>query len=497
MLSNPVSLQTEWQKSRPESSDLQDYRDWILQWSVLLKRLGGVPPDIAKTQYLHALLSCGFFDSQLEKLYELQDTQPKALTLEDCHNFIMPLLRTHRRFTVSKKAAGRKTTETHSDEAPVQGIHPDSRGRTRGDEANRRGQSPEREHGGGKRTASDRGLPPCTYCGKAHNPKTCWVGSSTHWPPWLKNQKRVGESDVKERLRLSLCVWCGKRRHEGKEKCPERKPRTSPQAEGESKSADRPMCKGCGKEHGKGHGKGCSPLRRPALGEKRSTPCKQDHHLRGRVATRKSGNTPWYCCLPACVSCVEFDFLKRNVLIFGFQKVFKGTEKRQGFLAKEKRTKGKTNTSSADSRTAQPTSTAPQGSTAPQDTAQGEGHHRTTHSTARHHDTPEQHHHTAERPGRHHNAQGHATARGTNNSADHTGAARQAAGGESKHKQHRKTTAEHDSTAPQANKANNAQRRGPGHPGPETRESRRQRGRTGEEEEGWHSARVEGMARES
>ena len=63
----------------------------------------------------------------------------------------------------------------------------------------------------------------------------------------VKNQKRVGESDVKERLRLNLCVWCGKKRHEGKEKCPERKPRTSPQAEGESKSADRPMCKGCGK----------------------------------------------------------------------------------------------------------------------------------------------------------------------------------------------------------------------------------------------------------
>ena len=150
-------------------------------------------------------------------------------------------------------------------------------------------------------------------------------------------------------------------------------------------------------------------LRRQGLGEKRSTPCMQDHHLRGRVATRKSEISPSYCCLPACVSCVEFDFLRRNVLIFGFQKVFKCTEKQQGYLAKEKRTKGKTNTSSADNRTAQPISTTPQGSTAPQDTAQGAGHHRTTHRTARHHDTPERHHHTAERPGRHHNKQGHAT----------------------------------------------------------------------------------------
>ena len=106
MLSNPVSLQTEWQKSRPECSYLQDYRDWNLQWSVLLKRLGGVPPEIAKTQYLHALLSCGFADSQLEKLYEFEDTQQKALILEACHNFIMPLLRTHRHFTVSIKRQG-------------------------------------------------------------------------------------------------------------------------------------------------------------------------------------------------------------------------------------------------------------------------------------------------------------------------------------------------------------------------------------------------------
>ena len=164
-----------------------------------------------------------------------------------------------------------------------------------------------------------------------------------------------------------------------------------------------------------------SQLRRPALAEKRSTPCKQDHHLRGRVATRKSEITPWYCCLPACVSCVEFNFLRRNVLIFGFQKVSKGTEKQQGYLAKEKTPNGKTDTSSADNRTAHPTGTTPQGSTAPQDTAQGAGHHRTTHSTARHHDTPEQHHHTAERPGRHHNSQGHTITRGSNKSADTTG----------------------------------------------------------------------------
>ena len=162
-------------------------------------------------------------------------------------------------------------------------------------------------------------------------------------------------------------------------------------------------------------------LRRPTLGEKRSTPCKQHHHLCGRLTTRKSEIRPWYSWLTACVSCVEFEFLRRNVKIFGFQKVFTGTEKQQGYLAQEKRTKGKTNTSSADNRTAQPTSTTPQGSTASQDTAQGAGHHRATHSTARHHDTPERHHHTAERPGRHHNTQGHATARGTNNSADATG----------------------------------------------------------------------------
>ena len=56
-------MQQEWQNSRPSSGALQDYRAWILHWSVLLKRLGGVSPDLAKTQYLHALLSCGFYDS--------------------------------------------------------------------------------------------------------------------------------------------------------------------------------------------------------------------------------------------------------------------------------------------------------------------------------------------------------------------------------------------------------------------------------------------------
>ena len=37
-----------------------------------------------------------------------------------------------------------------------------------------------------------------------------------------------------------------------------------------------------------------------------------------------------------------FNFLLRNILILGFQKVFKGTEKQHGLLATEKRTKGQT-----------------------------------------------------------------------------------------------------------------------------------------------------------
>ena len=50
------------------------------------------------------------------------------------------------------------------------------------------------------------------------------------------------------------------------------------------------------------------------------------------MATRKSAKKRWYGCLPACVSWVVTNFLARNISIFGFQKVFKGTEKQRGFF---------------------------------------------------------------------------------------------------------------------------------------------------------------------
>ena len=76
-LSNPVVVQQEWQNSRYSSAALQEYRALILHWSVLLKMLEGVSPDIAKTRYLHALPSCWFYDSQPEKLYEHEHQKPK------------------------------------------------------------------------------------------------------------------------------------------------------------------------------------------------------------------------------------------------------------------------------------------------------------------------------------------------------------------------------------------------------------------------------------
>ena len=149
-LSDPVVVQQEWQNSRPSSAALQDYRAWILHWSVLLKRLGRVSQDIAKIQYLHALLFCGFYDSQLEKLYEHADQQPKNLTLEQCHNFLMPLLCTHRCFNVSKQAAGRGVDDNapeakpdlSADVLPVRALNGD-----RSNRAEQRGRSPERGQG--------------------------------------------------------------------------------------------------------------------------------------------------------------------------------------------------------------------------------------------------------------------------------------------------------------------------------------------------------------
>ena len=196
-------------------------------------------PDIAKIHYLHALLSCGFYNSQLEKLYEHGDQQPKNLTLEQCHNFIMPLLKTRRRFNVSKEAAGCRVDDSASegkpdssaDVLPVRALNAD-----RSNRAEKRRRSPERGPGGDKRPVSDPRLPPCTHCGKAHNPKYCWVGSSTFWPKWLTDQRRVGESDVKDRLKLNLCVWCGKKRDEGTERCPERTPRAGIQGAGSTEA---------------------------------------------------------------------------------------------------------------------------------------------------------------------------------------------------------------------------------------------------------------------
>ena len=216
---------------------------------MLLKRLGG--GWVAKTQYLYSLLSCGVYDSQLENLYQHEDQQPKNLTLEQCHNFIMPLLRTNRRFNVSKEAAGRGVDEnapgakpdSSADVLPVRALNGD-----RSNRAEQRGRSPEHGQGGGKRLVSDPGLPPCTHCGKAHNPKYCRVGSSTFRPKWLKDQRRVGESDVKERLKFNLCVWCGKKRHKGTERCHERKPRTGNQGQDPQRmDVQRSVCKGCGK----------------------------------------------------------------------------------------------------------------------------------------------------------------------------------------------------------------------------------------------------------
>ena len=92
-----------------------------------LKRLGG----------LHALLSRGLYDSQLEKLYEHEDQQPKNLTLEQCHNFIMDFLRTRRRFNVSKGAAGRggddsapeAKPDSSADVLPMRAVNGDSSNR--------------------------------------------------------------------------------------------------------------------------------------------------------------------------------------------------------------------------------------------------------------------------------------------------------------------------------------------------------------------------------
>ena len=126
-------------------------------------------------------------------------------------------------------------------------------------------------------------------------------------------------------------------------------------------------------------------LRRPALGEKRSTPCKQHHHFHGRVATRKSEISPWYCCLPACVSCVELDFSKEKRLSFWFSERFQRHGKTAGVFSKGKEDKRK----NKHQQHRQPHSTAHQHNTARQHSTAGHGTgHRTPQDNAQHSKTP-------------------------------------------------------------------------------------------------------------
>ena len=71
------------------------------------------------------------------------------------------------------------------------------------------------------------------------------------------------------------------------------------------------------------------------------------------MATRKSENGPWYCCLPACVSWMLSNFLVRSISILGFQKFFKGVEKQQGILARKEKQKPAARTNAQHSQAAQ------------------------------------------------------------------------------------------------------------------------------------------------